>query len=141
MTSDRGLWIGVAIGGPIVVLGLLDVLGDSSRTRPAELVWWLLGGLVAVDLLVIPLALAAGRVVRRPLWRWAVSASLTVVVVGWPYVQGWGRRADNPSLLPRDYGLGVTVAVAGVWVAAFALSRARSLRGGWRGGGGRSAEP
>lgn len=117
--STRGLWIGIALGAPIVALGIVDALGDAGRTKPAELARWVVGGVVVVDLVVVPLALAVGRVLRhRAPVRWALAASATILVVGWPFVRGYGRQPANPSLLPRDYGMGVAVAMATVWAAA-----------------------
>jgi hypothetical protein len=119
MKEDRGLWIGVALGAPIVVIGVLDALGSSRLTHPAELARWVIGGIVVVDLVVIPIALLVGRALAgRALLRWALAASGILAVVAWPYVRGYGRDPNNPSLLPRSYGTGLVVTIAVVWAAA-----------------------
>lgn len=127
--NERGLWIGVLVGAPLVVLGVLDALGDAGRTRPAELARWVVGTVVVVDLVVMPVALGIGRVLRgRAPLQWALAASATVVVVGWPFLRGYGRNPNNPSLLPRDYGTGVAVAVVAVWLTAGAWTVAAARR-------------
>jgi hypothetical protein len=119
VSADRGLWIGVAAGGPLLAWGVIDALGDAGRTKPAELVRWIVGAALVVDLIIVPVGLAAGRVIsgRAPL-RWALAATATLVVVGWPFARGYGSNPTNPSLLPRNYGAGITVAVAVVWAVA-----------------------
>lgn len=118
MSNDRGLWIGFALGAPLIVVGILDALGDSDRTHPAELARWIVGCALVLDLVALPLALGIGRVVRSGPLRWSLAASATLAVTAWPLVRGYGRRADNPSLLPRSYDVGLAVAVASVMLAA-----------------------
>jgi hypothetical protein len=127
--EGRGLWIGLVLGAPLMAFAVVDAVSSSSRTQPGELVRWLLGLLLVVDLVVLPVALLAGRALRgRPWLRWAATNTAVVLAVSWPFVRGWGRSGGNPSLLPRDYGRGVAVAVvlvgAGAGVGAF-MARAR----------------
>lgn len=87
--------------------------------------------LVLHDGVFLPLVIGAGvlvdRLVPRP-WRATVRAagivSVAVSVVALPLVLGVGRSADNPSLLPRDYGAGLLGVLVPVWLL-FLLHRCR----------------
>ena len=139
-TSRRGLLAGLAVGVPLIAYGVRGVLVDASDTHPAEMARWLVGVTLVDDLVAVPVALLAGIVGRRatPSWAWpAVRAGLFVtavlVLVGWPFVRGWGRDPTDPSLLARDYGAGLAVALGVVWttvavVAAWARRRDRRAR-------------
>ncbi|GIF02611.1 hypothetical protein [Actinoplanes siamensis] len=67
--------------------------------------------LVLHDAVFLPLVVGAGRLLRRlvrpgrqPAARIAAITGLAVVVVALPLVLGFGRIADNPTVLPRSYG-------------------------------------
>lgn len=135
MSDDRpghagpGLWIGLALGVPIMAWGARGILLDDRRTHPAELARWIVGSAVVHDALVLPAVLLLGVLARRavaarawPPIRWALMTTAVVAVVSWPFVRGYGHQADNPSLLPRNYGAGVLVALGVVWVMAGALA-------------------
>lgn len=142
MSDDRhahagsGLWIGLAAGVPIMARGVIGVFEGSGRTHPGELARWIVGSAIVHDLVLLPfvagVAVATRRLVAVQTWpvvRWALMTSGVVVLVAWPFVRGYGRRAGNPSLLPRDYGTGVAVALGITWVVALvlvALSRRRT---------------
>jgi hypothetical protein len=122
-TSRRGLLIGLVLGVPIVAFGVRGVLVDAVDTHPGELTRWLVGTALVNDLLLVPLVLVVGAVGRHltPPRAWpAVRAGLLVsgvlCLVSWPFLRGWGRDPTNPSLLARDYGLGLLVAQAVVWL-------------------------
>ncbi len=133
--TGPGRWIGLALGAPVIAWGIRGVLMESARTHPAELARWLVGSAVVHDAVVLPIvasvAVLARRVVSDRAWpavRWALATSGVVAIVSWPFVRGYGRRASNPSLLPRDYGTGVAVALAAVWLVCGAVCwRARRL--------------
>lgn len=123
-----GRWIGFALGLPIVAWGIRGVLAGSGRTHRAEVARWIVGSAVVHDALILPVVLAGGVLARRvvpprawPAVRWALATTGVLVLVSWPFVRGYGRRAGNPSLLPRDYGTGVLVVVALVWVTTIVL--------------------
>jgi hypothetical protein len=144
-TSRRGLLVGLALGLPVLAFGVWGVLVDADRTHPAELARWVVGSAVAVDLLVGPGAIALGAVARRvtpgPWWptvRGALMVTASLAVVGWPFVRGYGDDPANPSLLPRDYLLGLAVAVAAAWALAAAHLVWRWAATRWRA---RSAPP
>jgi hypothetical protein len=103
--QPRGFWIGLALGLPLMAVGLVGAFDNAARTHPAEL------GRGVVARRVTPAA-------AWPAVRWALATSGVVALVAWPFVRGYGRRPANPSLLPRDYALGTWVALAAVWVVA-----------------------
>jgi hypothetical protein len=100
--------------------------------------------LVAHDAVLLPVTIAAGALLARFAPRWilpsirvAAIMSLAVGVVALPLVLGFGRAADNPSILPLAYGRGLLLILVLTWVVVLApavLTRLRSSRPG-------SAEP
>lgn len=48
----------------------------------------------------------------------ALIATAAVTIVALPLGFGYGRLADNPSALPRDYPLGLALVLATIWLAA-----------------------
>lgn len=89
----------------------------GADTKPARVaVLWVIAAL-AHDLVLAPLIVAGGWVLRRAV-RGKARASLqgTIVVVGVlvlvavPALGGFGRRSDNPSVLPLDYLSGLLLA-------------------------------
>ncbi len=127
--AGPGLWVGLALGVPVVAWGMRGAWLERGRTHPAELARWIAGSAVVHDAVVLPLVLLVGLVVRRlvppPTWpavRWGLATTGVVALVSWPFVRGYGRRPSNPSLLPRDYGAGVLLVMAAVWVLTLLVS-------------------
>jgi hypothetical protein len=90
---------------------------------------FLAGVLVAHDAVWMVAVLAAGAAVRRFVperHRSAVSigaiSAAAVTVVGFPLVTGFGRAADNPSVLPLPYGRNLAAVLVAV-AAATILTR------------------
>ena len=93
---------------------------------------FLIAVLVLHDGIFLPLVIGSGALVKRfvpPPWRGTVRTagilSLAVSVVALPMVFGFGRSADNPSLLPRAYGPALVGVLALVWLASLEYRRAR----------------
>lgn len=127
-----GLWVGLAVGVPIVAWGVRDSARLAGRVCPGDLLRWSGGLLLAHDLVLVPLVLAVGlglrRVVPEVAWppiRWALATTGVLALVGWPYVRGYGRTPANPTVLDRSYGTGIVVAVALTWAAAAAWTAIR----------------
>jgi hypothetical protein len=127
-TSARGLVIGLVLGLPVVAYGVWGALDDATDTHPAELARWMLGVAIAGDLVLVPLALAAGVLGRKvvPPWAWppvraGLLATGVVALAAWPFVRGYGVSRSVPSLLARDYAAGVTVALVVVWAVVALL--------------------
>ncbi|MDP9864823.1 MULTISPECIES: hypothetical protein [Streptosporangium] len=125
--------VGYAAGAGLVLLGFAGLLADADQTRPLSWAVWFGGILIAHDLLLVPLVLATGvltRRMRRP-YRAALVIGAVITLVALPMVLGFGRRADNPSQLPLDYGLNLVVILAVIAAAGFAagtLARVREAR-------------
>ncbi|MCA2211506.1 hypothetical protein [Jidongwangia harbinensis] len=131
-TARRALVVsGVLIMGYAVGGALTD-----TAVRAGVLVF-LVAVLIAHDVLLLPLAIAAGALISRivppglrsPV-RVAAVISLAVTVVAVPLVLGRGRVPDNPSLLPLDYGRGLLVvyALIGTTTAVAVVVRRRRRR-------------
>ena len=98
--------------------------GDADRTQPAELARWIVGAAVVNDALVVPLAMGAAWLARRmtparawPPMRSGLLATGVVLLVAWPFVRGYGRDPTIPSLLDRNYAVGVAAAIGATWIA------------------------
>lgn len=129
------LVIGAVGLGLIGTGGVLFLLSTHRFTELVSAGLWLLGPPVLTDLLVMPIATVAGRLVERRVsggWQGPVVAALVgtvfVLLVGWPFVSGLGRHPDNPSLLDRHYLLGAAVCTALVWAACLVLGIIRHHR-------------
>ncbi len=121
----RGLWVGLALGVPVMAWGVRGLLAASARVDPAELARWIVGAALVHDLVVIPATLAVGLGLRRivpptawPPVRWALATSAVVTALAWPFVRGYGRTPSVPSLLDRPYGSGLLVLLGLVWLSA-----------------------
>lgn len=128
----RLFWSGLIVGWAAIGFGLWSLVQRSGATKPREFATLFLGLLLAHDLVLVPVVCTIGvRVGRRvpPAARAAVTAALAVTgivaLVSFPLVAGFGRLVDNPSLLPRNYGLGLAIVLGAAWaVTAFLLLRA-----------------
>jgi hypothetical protein len=81
--------------------------------------------LIGHDAVFLPVVIAVGAVIgrfvpvsARTIVRIALLVSLAVTVVALPFVGGRGRRPDEPSALPLNYGRGLVIVLAAVWLAA-----------------------
>jgi len=131
-------WTGMVVGGALVAFGLRNLVAEQ-REALRSIGTWFVGGALALDLVLVPVAAAIGWAAKRltPDAAWpAVRAGLlsSVVLVGFalPLVTHQGGKPDNPSLRPRDYGAGLTWSLVAVWavallVATVAVIRARRL--------------
>jgi hypothetical protein len=134
--SGAAFWVCAAVGLAIVAFGIGGLL--TQLQGPALTSWLkvIAGGLLAHDALFAPLVVLGSvlvvRVVpasaRAPV-QGALIVSGALIAVSIPVVGGYGRLANNPSLLPSDrYGTRLAVALAVVWALAAALA----LFGIWR---------
>ena len=135
--SEGGVafWIGAVVGWLIIVLGVRMGLHDREL-KPRLLVKWIVATLVLHDAVWLTLVAGVGvvggiafRHRRVPIMlAWAAATSAVLVAIGWPFVRGYGRRADVPSALQRNYASGLLAYIAIVWliaISACAIARRR----------------
>ena len=138
--STRGM---TAVRSALVALGLF------AGAYGARLVWefpievivrvavWVAAGVLLHDFVFAPLTAALGYTSRRWItdgW-WtpvavAGACSATLALLAIPVVDTPGARADNASLLDRDYPVGLVIALAAVWacVPVYAVITNRRYR-------------
>ncbi len=101
---------------------------------PANVLKWIAGALILHDAIIAPAVLvagfaarapAAGRDPRRACRRRSPSARV-VVVMSVPVLKAVGRRPDNPSLLPHDYGQNLAIVIAVILAGGTLLTLARA---------------
>ena len=110
----------------------------DRELKPGLLVKWAVGGLVLYDAIWLPLVAVVGAGVALALRRkvpvvlaWAAATSAVLTLIAWPFVRGYGRRADVPSALQRNYAHGLLVYLALTWLVAltvFGIGRIRRVR-------------
>ena len=130
-------WITAAIGWVVIIAGVRAGLHDREL-KPAVLGRWLIGTLVLHDGIWLPflatIGAAASLVIRKRVPAfvvWAVMTSAVLSLVGWPFVRGYGRRADVPSALQRNYAHGLLAYIGATWalaIGAAIVSRHRIAR-------------
>jgi hypothetical protein len=110
------------VGLVLLVRGVLGTLTDPGTHLAGELAF-LATVLIGHDAIVLPVAIGIGAAVAR----WApppvrgpaqagLFASAVLTFVALPLVIGAGAIPDNPSALPLNYGRGLAVSLAAVWV-------------------------
>ena len=131
MTAARRILI--ALGAVVMAFALVGALRDHDVKFGVLL--FLAGVLVAHDGILVPIVIGLGfllgRVLpvgTRPVVRGAAIVSVAVTLVALPLVLGFGRPADNPSVLPLQYGRGLVMLLIGVWAAAGASVAVRAWR-------------
>jgi hypothetical protein len=134
--KQRGLWIGFALGAPVMAFGVGGLLTNDHATRPTVWVRWLLEFLVLHDGVFVPLTIAAGFLLTRvapprirPPVQAAAIVSVTVTLASIPVLGGYGKLANNPSLVPLNYGRNLAIVLGGVWAVALLAAALRWRRG------------
>lgn len=121
-------WTAVAVGWAVIAFGVVGALVDARFTHPTSMATWMVGALLVHDLVLAPLVFGVGRLLRRGATgtgRTLLQAVLVLfgalVVVSIPVLGRFGTRPDNDTLLPRDYAVGLIVALLVVWAATTAV--------------------
>ncbi|MEV6527369.1 hypothetical protein AB0M43_36145 [Longispora sp. NPDC051575] len=117
----------LAVGVLVMGYAVYGALTDPAA-RPVGQVVFLATVLGTHDLLVMPAAIGVGWLLSRLLPGWArgpVQAGLfttaVLTTIALPFLIGNGHPPDNPSALPLDYGRGLAIVVAAVWVVVGGL--------------------
>jgi hypothetical protein len=135
-----------AIGLALAAYGGFLILSRQGFGDWVEIGAWLAVGVVVHDGVLAPLAIGVGLLVSRlvplvargPVAVGAVVlASSTLLAI--PVLGRFGARADNPTLLDRNYLVGwlVVAALVAAGVVVGTLLRARAVGAEPTGGGGR----
>jgi hypothetical protein len=132
----KGLRIGLGVLGVGVLLyGALRILQNAAVTKPATLLVWLAGAVVAHDLVLVPLTTLLGLVLARTVpgrARAYLQGFLVVaaIVLGLTLVlhHREGQSQPGNALLTLDYLRTGGLVIAAVAVAAAALYAVRVLR-------------
>jgi len=118
-----GLWVGLAIGAPIVAYGTWQLLHHSTAARTIAVARWAIGGVLLHDLVLVPVMLAVVWLIGRMIpgraadaVRAGVLGTALVVAIDWAALNGYGHRTDNPSIHPLDATTAALTAVAVVWM-------------------------
>lgn len=129
----------VGVGTVVAGYGVYLLLTGQDPAALLAAAWWLVGGVLLHDGLLVPLTLLLVAVASRLLPAAArVPALVCLVVLGpltllaVPVLGEFGARPDNPTLLDRPYlaGWGLIVATAAALAVTATLVRARRRRGG-----------
>jgi hypothetical protein len=135
----------LALAGIAMIGYAVFAAATSPQVNPGRQLRFLVLVLLINDALVLPLAIGVGVLVARlapatarPAVQAALIVTASLTVVAGPLMLGYGRLADNPSVLPRDYVAGYLGLVAAVWLVAaaamvmryLAARQRRSRRGG-----------
>lgn len=122
-------WLAVIAGWSIIGFGVVGGLSEANRTHPRSWAIWLVGCLVVHDFVLAPAVFTIGRVLRRSasgavrrMLQAALVVSGVLLLLSVPVLGGLGRRADNPTLLPRNYAIGLLVALVATWICTAAVS-------------------
>jgi hypothetical protein len=128
MKRSRAFWPMTIAGMALSAYGLVGLLGDAAIGDTRSWLTYFVGGLLAHDLVWAPLVLIGSVVVVRvvptrvrPVVQGALIVTGTVLLVAYPVLNGSGRLANNPSILPLDYPRNLLIVLAAVWVVAAAL--------------------
>jgi hypothetical protein len=117
----------VAAGVVLIGVGLRGS-AFAPDTAPVRVAVLLVLAVVLHDLVLAPAVVAVGAVLRhvpgrvRGVLQAAGLVGGSVVLVAVPVLVGAGRRADNASVLPRDY-------VSGLWLVLLVVVATAALLG------------
>ena len=128
-TYSRLFWPAVLVGWAFIANGVRGVLENHRVVHLSGFLRVFVGALLVHDVLLAPFVIALGTIVSRvvpPAIRAAVQAGLiisgVVVLFAFPFVRGYGRVPDNPTILPRNYAQGLAMVLAVVWLGVVAVA-------------------
>ncbi len=117
-------WGGLVIGGAAMAFGIRGLIDERAAASPLAVGRLLVGSALFHDALLAPAVFLLGWAIARYVPGWAraavqagLFASAVIALYAWPFVRGYGRADTNPSALPVNYGRGLTILVALIWLA------------------------
>ncbi len=137
-----GRYLLYAGGLVMLFIGLRGILHNTHGwENPPYWAGLFLAGAIGHDLVLAPVVFITSVVllrllpsIARPFVATGLVLSAVLAVIALPGVRGTGRTSDNPTILPLDYGQGLLVSLAvvwvlvGVWAVVVAVRRSQSLR-------------
>jgi len=127
-TGGPLFWIGVVIGWTVIIIGIRGLLHDHVATNPSVVARYVVEAALILDLVVAPIACAAGLLIARlfkPPFRAIIGgglvASAVITIYSYPFVRGFGRSPNLPSALSINYGRGLLIVLVGIWVVVAGL--------------------
>jgi len=134
--AGPAFWASAAVGWVVIGIGLRGVFQHGIDTRPAQLAGFVVGGALLHDLVIAPLVLLAAVVLARKVpgrARSTVTAALVVsgvvALFSYPLVRAYGLAAHNPTSLPHNYTLNLTLVLGVVWAVAGGVLAVRLRKG------------
>lgn len=114
----------------------ITLLLDFPRADLFSVALWFAGGILLHDAVFAPISAAVGATARRVLpgtW-WGPTAcgavcTVALLLVAAPVLDRGNAMADNPTVLDRNYPLGLAVALILIWALVVAAGVARSVDG------------
>jgi hypothetical protein len=123
-----------ALGIAAMVYAIAGAAGDRD-IMPGRHIGFLVTVLVVHDGLLLPAFIGVGALVRRfapTSARAAIQAALlataALTLIAAPLMLGYGRLADNPSALPRNYPAGLGIVLGIIWLTTAGLVLVRRIR-------------
>jgi hypothetical protein len=136
-TRGIGFWLGFGMGWAMIAIGLVLLVTTGGFGHVVDVGIWIVGLDLVHDLAFAPIATLVALVavallphrLRAPILA-GLGASAVVLLIAWPLLGGYGRRRDNPTILPRNYTTSVLIVLAVIWAiaAAWFVLRACSHR-------------
>lgn len=121
-------WILLPLGGALMLFGMYGIFHQASETDPPVLLSYLLGLTLIHDGLIVPAVCGLGLLLAkrtaghlRAFLQVALVLTGVIALFSVPFVAGFGRLRDNPSLLPSNYAAGLAISLAAVWIATIAV--------------------
>jgi len=119
-------WVLGLAGWAAMGFAAWGVLAHPGGTDPPNFAVWMVGGALVHDLVIAPIVLLVGVVLRRSITRGravlqaGLIVSATLCLFSLPVLLGLGGLRDNPTLLPRNEVVGLVALLAVVWLGATA---------------------
>jgi hypothetical protein len=115
-----------------MAFGVGGLLHNAHATRPTTWLRWFIEFLVLHDGFLVPLTIVAGFLLARvapararPPLQVAAIVTVPLILASIPVLGGYGRLANNPSLVPLNYGRNLAIVVGAVWMAALVAATTR----------------
>lgn len=125
-------WPALLVGWAAISVGLVGAFGKihhfAGTVAWKDVAKWTVGLAIVHDLFVAPAVCILGLILSRvvpPRIRGPIQAgfivSALVTLTAWPVYRVGVPLANNPSILPGNYGRGLLIVLAVIWFVAIAL--------------------